>query len=332
MTSLIFRLSLLVLSIFMIFGNTPSWLEVCCNSGATFFSIIDLWVWGIFFFHNFFGVAGCFLICDSVVSYTLLLQQSQLTSGGVGVGVRRKRRRRWKEWWDLWRSIVVSLSLYWAWVLWLWVNLNSKSRMPSLLPFRCNGFFCFPLESILLLFVVASLFFPFTRRVSQAATLYAAHELCNHAVLIVEILLQFLFEWDSSISWSNPSFDHIDCNSEESRDGFWSAEERSNITQCSQPPFYDACVLDCNWLLETPTVGAAAADADPQAAICYSQVGYRHFDTAKLYGTEAALGDALVEAFSTGLVKREEIFVTTKLWITDNHPAAVLPALQTSLW
>ncbi|CAK9200936.1 unnamed protein product, partial [Sphagnum troendelagicum] len=61
------------------------------------------------------------------------------------------------------------------------------------------------------------------------------------------------------------------------------------------------------------------------------QVGYRHFDTAMLYGTEAALGDALVEAFSTGLVKREEIFVTTKLWITDNHPAAVLPALQTSL-
>jgi polyketide reductase len=51
-----------------------------------------------------------------------------------------------------------------------------------------------------------------------------------------------------------------------------------------------------------------------------------------LYGTEGALGDALVEAFSTGLVKREEIFVTTKLWITDNHPAAVLPALRTSLW
>ncbi|CAM6003256.1 unnamed protein product, partial [Sphagnum balticum] len=61
------------------------------------------------------------------------------------------------------------------------------------------------------------------------------------------------------------------------------------------------------------------------------QVGYRHFDTAMLYGTEGALGDALVEAFSTGLVKREEIFVTTKLWITDNHPAAVLPALRTSL-
>ncbi len=194
------------------------------------------------------------------------------------------------------------------------------------------GFFVSPLNpSSSLLFVVASLFFPFTWRVSQAATLYVAHELCNHAVLIVGILLQFLFEWDPSISSSNPSFDHLDCNLEESQDGIWYAEERSNITQCSQPPFYDACVLDCNWLLETPKLGAAAADADPQAAICYSQVGYRHFDTAMLYGTEAALGDALVEAFSTGLVKREETFVTTKLWITDNHPAAVLPALQTSL-
>ncbi|CAK9207953.1 unnamed protein product [Sphagnum troendelagicum] len=72
-------------------------------------------------------------------------------------------------------------------------------------------------------------------------------------------------------------------------------------------------------LLTAIEVGAAAADADAQAALCYSQVGYRHFDTAMLYGTEAARRDALVEAFSTGLVKREEIFVTTKLWITDNH-------------
>ncbi len=161
------------------------------------------------------------------------------------------------------------------------------------------GFFVSPLNpSSSLLFVVASLFFPFTWRVPQAATSYVAHELCNHAVLIVGILLQLLFEWDPSISWSNPSHDHLDCNSEESQDGFWYAEERSNLTQ---------------------------------AVRCYSQVGYRHFDTAMLYGTEAALGDALVEAFSTGLVKREEIFVTTKLWITDNHPAAVLPALQTSL-
>ncbi len=194
------------------------------------------------------------------------------------------------------------------------------------------GFFVSPLNpSSSLLFVVASLFFPFTWRVPQAATSYVAHELCNHAVLIVGILLQLLFEWDPSISWSNPSHDHLDCNSEESQDGFWYAEERSNLTQCSQPLFYDVCTLDCNWLLGTTKVGAAAADADPQAVRCYSQVGYRHFDTAMLYGTEAALGDALVEAFSTGLVKREEIFVTTKLWITDNHPAAVLPALQTSL-
>ncbi|XP_057838760.2 deoxymugineic acid synthase 1 [Cryptomeria japonica] len=48
------------------------------------------------------------------------------------------------------------------------------------------------------------------------------------------------------------------------------------------------------------------------------QVGYRHFDTASYCGSEGALGAALKEAFQSGLVRREEVFVTTKLW-GDEH-------------
>jgi Na+/phosphate symporter len=63
-------------------------------------------------------------------------------------------------------------------------------------------FFVSPLNpSSSLLFVVASLFFPFTWRVSQAATLYVAHELCNHAVLIVG------FCCSSLLSEIHPSLD-----------------------------------------------------------------------------------------------------------------------------
>ncbi|KAL3724879.1 hypothetical protein ACJRO7_029965 [Eucalyptus globulus] len=62
------------------------------------------------------------------------------------------------------------------------------------------------------------------------------------------------------------------------------------------------------------------------------EVGYRHFDTAALYGTEEALGRAVAEALDRGLIKsRNQIFITTKLWCTDAHPDLVLPALKNSL-
>ena len=41
--------------------------------------------------------------------------------------------------------------------------------------------------------------------------------------------------------------------------------------------------------------------------------GYRGIDTASLYGNEEAIGEALQEAFATG-IRREDVFITTKLW------------------
>jgi diketogulonate reductase-like aldo/keto reductase len=40
---------------------------------------------------------------------------------------------------------------------------------------------------------------------------------------------------------------------------------------------------------------------------------YRHIDTASIYQNEEAIGEALQQAFKTG-IKREDVFVTTKLW------------------
>ncbi|KAE8008623.1 hypothetical protein FH972_005118 [Carpinus fangiana] len=42
------------------------------------------------------------------------------------------------------------------------------------------------------------------------------------------------------------------------------------------------------------------------------KIGYRHFDCAADYKNEAEVGEVLAEAFQTGLVKREDLFITTK--------------------
>lgn len=53
---------------------------------------------------------------------------------------------------------------------------------------------------------------------------------------------------------------------------------------------------------------------------CYSSVraaikaGYRHVDTAKIYGNEEAVGRAVADAIADGEITREDIFITTKLW------------------
>jgi diketogulonate reductase-like aldo/keto reductase len=61
------------------------------------------------------------------------------------------------------------------------------------------------------------------------------------------------------------------------------------------------------------------------------KVGFRHLDAAERYRNEAEVGAALKELFADGTVRREELFVTTKLWNNNHRPERVKPALQASL-
>lgn len=61
------------------------------------------------------------------------------------------------------------------------------------------------------------------------------------------------------------------------------------------------------------------------------EVGYRSLDTAAVYRTQVPCGEALKKAVTAGIVKREEVFVTTKIWSEDLHPPAMIPALRKSL-
>ncbi|KAG0621391.1 hypothetical protein M758_3G016400 [Ceratodon purpureus] len=61
------------------------------------------------------------------------------------------------------------------------------------------------------------------------------------------------------------------------------------------------------------------------------RAGYRHIDCAPLYGNEVEVGKAIAHALSQGLLRRDELFVTTKLLCTHQEPEDVLPCLQQSL-
>lgn len=59
--------------------------------------------------------------------------------------------------------------------------------------------------------------------------------------------------------------------------------------------------------------------------------GYRHIDCAPAYGNEKEIGKALTECIDEGIVTRDEVWLTSKLWNTDHLKEDVLPALKRTL-
>ncbi|XP_068645945.1 aldo-keto reductase family 4 member C10-like [Aristolochia californica] len=83
-----------------------------------------------------------------------------------------------------------------------------------------------------------------------------------------------------------------------------------------------------------PTVGLgtwqSGGDLCIEAVKTALKVGYRHIDCAHLYGNEAEVGQALAEAFSGGL-KREEVFLTSKLYFAMNSYKRIENSVRFSL-
>jgi diketogulonate reductase-like aldo/keto reductase len=79
-----------------------------------------------------------------------------------------------------------------------------------------------------------------------------------------------------------------------------------------------------------PQVGLGvwqAGGATKKAVLAALSAGYRHIDTAAVYGNEGAVGAALDESG----IMRQELFVTTKLWNSDQGYDKALRAFDASL-
>lgn len=84
-----------------------------------------------------------------------------------------------------------------------------------------------------------------------------------------------------------------------------------------------------------PAVGLGTWKIDPQdtASVVYDAIsaGYRHIDSAADYGNEVQTGEGIRAAIDAGLCKREDLWITSKLWNTYHRKEHVRPACERCL-
>lgn len=93
--------------------------------------------------------------------------------------------------------------------------------------------------------------------------------------------------------------------------------------------------LEFNNGKKMPAIGLGTFQSKPsevEEAVKHAiDVGYRCIDTAFFYKNEAEVGKAIRAKIEDGTIRREDIFVTTKLWNTFHRENQVVPACRESL-
>ncbi|KAF3325199.1 Aldo-keto reductase family 4 member C9 [Carex littledalei] len=93
--------------------------------------------------------------------------------------------------------------------------------------------------------------------------------------------------------------------------------------------------LTLNTGTKIPSVGLGTWQAAPRlvgdAVFTAVKAGYRHIDCASIYGNEKEVGASLKKLFDEGIVKREDLFITSKLWNDHHAPEDVPEALDQTL-
>ncbi|XP_054784336.1 NADPH-dependent aldo-keto reductase, chloroplastic-like isoform X2 [Prosopis cineraria] len=86
---------------------------------------------------------------------------------------------------------------------------------------------------------------------------------------------------------------------------------------------------------QIPSLGLGTWQSSPgvvgDAVAAAIKAGYRHIDCAQAYGNEKEIGSALKKLFDEGVVKREDLWITSKLRNNDHAPEEVPEALERTL-
>ena len=113
----------------------------------------------------------------------------------------------------------------------------------------------------------------------------------------------------------------------------FSKSERCNNGTERQPSLYEDGPQP--WLWRIPALGFGTLIPDPAATIAATraalETGFRQLDASERYRNEKEVGEAMQEVFKAGKIKREEVFVATKLWNNNHRPERVKPAFEASL-
>ena len=84
-----------------------------------------------------------------------------------------------------------------------------------------------------------------------------------------------------------------------------------------------------------PALGFGTLIPDPidtiNATKAALEAGFRQLDSAERYRNEKQVGEAMQEVFKEGKIKREDVFIATKLWNSNHRPERVKPAFDASL-
>jgi diketogulonate reductase-like aldo/keto reductase len=84
-----------------------------------------------------------------------------------------------------------------------------------------------------------------------------------------------------------------------------------------------------------PALGFGTLIPDPVATRAATRAalvaGFRLLDASERYRNEKEVGEAIQEVFKAGKLKREDVFIATKLWNNNHRPERVKPAFEASL-